>query len=466
MPSKKAIDDPVGFRRSIQEFASVLSPIVGDPWLAWPYLTYICEAIVKEIKRPGGGRIIINMPPRHGKSMVTAQWLPAWFLECFPEARVILTSYESTKASDWGRIVRDIFNLQELRTKVRPDKSAIDNWETLRGGGMRTAGSGAAITGSGANLIIIDDPIKDWQEAHSPTMRKHLIDWFLSTLYTRKEPNATIVINHTRWHEGDLTGYLLSEHSDDWTHVCLPAMAEENDVLGREIGEALCQARYPIEELEKIKKAVGSFVWSGLFQQGPKPAEGNIIKIKWLKYYDILPFGVMPVGISVDATFKETKAGSFVAIQAWGKKNADFYLLDQIRDRMDFVATTEALKLMCAKYPQARAKWIEDKANGPAIISILKKKIPGLIEVNPAGGKEARLQAVSPIFEAGNVHLPLKAEWIGEYVQEVTTFPNAKDDDQVDCTSQALFKMTDGSKGSAFLANAHVSVGGLNIPLF
>jgi predicted phage terminase large subunit-like protein len=155
--------------------------------------------------------------------------------------------------------------------------------------------------------------------------------------------------------------------------------------------------------------------------------------------------GVHPVGISVDASFEKTEAGSYVVMQVWGRQGSGFYLLDQVRERWEFTDTVDALEALIKKWPSARAKWIEKKANGAAIISTLKKKIPGLIPVNPTGSKEARLQAVSPLWEAGNVHLPKKAKWIGTYVTEVTTFPNAKNDDQVDATSQALLKMSTSS---------------------
>ncbi len=182
------------------------------------------------------------------------------------------------------------------------------------------------------------------------------------------------------------------------------------------------------------------------------PAGGSIIKPEWLRYYDMAPPSMRPVGISVDATFKETQSGSYVVLQAWGQDRADYYLLDQVRARMDFTSTLTALRGMMAKHPHARAKWIEAKANGDAIISTLRKSVSGIVPIEPEGGKEARLQAVSPLFEAGNVHLPKRAPWLADYVTEVTLFPHAKNDDQVDATSQALLKMIErrSSAGGGF----------------
>lgn len=378
-------------------------------------------------------------------SVTTSHWLPVAFLEAFPQRKVILTSYEHSIAEAWGRRVRDTFLAPGLRTKVNPKKAASYNWETTEGGGMRTAGSGGAITGTGGHLMIVDDPTKDWQDAHSPVMRKHLIEWFRSTFYTRAEPGACIVVNMTRWHQHDLTGWILDEHTDDWTHITLPAIAEADDAMGRAEGEALCDERYTAAELQRIKGAAGSAVWAGLYQQRPMPAEGSILKKHWMQYYDVLPPDVRPIGISVDASFGDTKKadGSYVVLQAWGAKGGDYYLLDQVRARMDFVETLVALRGMISRWPRCRARWIEKKANGAAIISQLRSAVSGLIPVDPGrSSKEARASAVSPFFEAGNVHLPRKAPWLADYEEELCSFPSAANDDQVDATTQALLKMT------------------------
>ncbi len=431
------------YLESLTGFAEAVSPLVGGRWVAWPYLRYLCSRLEEELRKPDA-RVIINWPPRHGKSLCVSQWLPVWYLENRPRRRVLLASYEHSVAARWGRSVRDIFSHPLLRTKVRPDVSAADNWETTEGGGVRCAGVGGPLTGIGGHLALVDDPVKNSEQAESPTYRENAKEWYLSTFRTRVEPGGAIVVNQTRWHEDDLTGWLLRESSEDWTHICLPALAEAGDALGRAEGEALCPERFSVEALQRISTAVGSRVWAGMYQQRPLPAEGSIIKPQWIRHYDRLPDRVAPVGLSVDASFKETRAGSFVVLQAWGQCGADSYLLDQVRERMDFSSTLKALKGMIARWPRARARWIEDKANGSAIISTLRKEVPGLIAVEPQGSKESRLQAVSPLFEAGNVHVPdaKAAPWVVDWVAEVTSFPSAPNDDQVDATSQALLKLS------------------------
>ncbi|MCB9072501.1 MAG: phage terminase large subunit [Bdellovibrionaceae bacterium] len=389
------------------------------------------------------------MPPRAGKSLYTSLYLPAWFLATWPEKNVILTSYEATFAASWGRKVRNFLSENSLNLDVTlsPDSLASDRWNTTKGGGMITAGIGGPITGRGGHLIIIDDPIKNSEEASSETIRKKHIDWFNSTLYTRAEPGASIVLLMTRWHQMDLAGYLLKEHSKEWKEIKLPALAEDNDPLGRKLGEALCPERYDIDALESIKRTVGTRVWDALYQQRPSIEDGNIFKRHWFKFYQTLPDSLDNMIISCDLTFKDTKNSDYAVLQVWGKKGANKYLIDQIRERLDFPNTIRALTQLTQKYPHAHTKLIEDKANGPAVIATLRNKIPGLIAVEPSGSKEARASSVSADIEAGNVYLPSPTlmPWVNDFIEECANFPFAQHDDCVDAMSYALIRLRQSS---------------------
>jgi len=361
---------------------------------------------------------------------------------------VIITSYGATLAADWGRRVRDTFLLDETWTNIRPDVRAANRWLTPEGGGMVTAGAGGPITGRGGHLLIIDDPYENWQQAQSQLFRKSITDWFQSTLYTRAEPGATIILIQTRWHQDDLTGWLMDDHSDEWDLVSLPAIAEENDLIGRPVGAPLCAERYDLDALMRIKggpssAGIGSMVWSGMYQQRPSPAGGNIFRLGQMKFWTDAPETFDTVLQSWDMAFKDLKTSSFVVGQVWGRRGADCYLLDQVRERMDFVTTVSSLRNLSAKWPEARLKLVEDKANGPAVISALQSEVQGLVAVTPRGSKEARAHAVSPLFEAGNVHLPHHnvRQWVREYIDEMTNFPAARNDDQVDATTQALDRL-------------------------
>ena len=418
----------------------------GGRWTRFSWIEYVME-YVRERVLEGNARIIINAPPRNGKSLGMGHWFPSWYLDLYPERKIIFASYGDRFSIKWGRSVRDhLREHPEAMTKVSQTQGTANDWATTDGGGMRSVGVGGGITGEGGNCIIIDDPHKDWAEALSPTARERVIDWFNGTLYSRLEPGASLIVIQTRWHEGDLTGYLLSEHSDNWEHICLPALAEENDPLGRKPGEALCPERFPVAELDKIKKAISSHMFAGLYQQRPAPLEGGIVKRKWFKRYR--PAAELPDKFDEetqvwDLTFKGTGT-SFVVGEVWGRSAGKFYLVDQFRDRVDFPGTLRAIAAISVKHPGVARKVVEEAANGNAVISMLKDKIPGIIGKRPQGSKEARLLAVSSYIEAGNVYLPEGPgyEWVEDFIEEVVNFPNAANDDQVDAMTMALAELS------------------------
>lgn len=334
------------------------------------------------------------------------------------------------------------------------------------------------------NCGIVDDPLKNAEEAASETIREKQKDWWRSTFYTRQEPGAAIVVIQTRWHEDDLSGWLLSqEGSEDesperWHIVNMPAIAEdapqefpstctvEPDL--REPGEALCPERYPVEKLENIRRRVGSYFWAALYQGRPTPAEGGIIKRQWWRYWQPRGANLGPVRVrlsdgswaetspvevptrwdemvqSWDMAFKETKTSDFVAGQVWGRLGANKFLLDAYKERADVPKSIGAVEAMTGKWPEARAKFVEDKANGPAVMQILRGRVPGLIPVEPMGSKESRVYAVQPEIEAGNVYLPhprLMA-WVDGFINTCSGFPNVPHDDEVDAMTQALLRMS------------------------
>lgn len=393
---------------------------------------------------------MVFMPPRHGKSELVSRYFPAWYIGTFPDNRIILASYEADFAASWGRKSRDL--LEEhgpslFGVKVSSDSSAASRWD-IEGheGGMTTAGVRGPITGKGAHIAIIDDPVKNDQEAMSQTYRDATWDWYRATFSTRIQDDGAFILVMTRWHEDDLAGRLLkaqAEGGDKWEVLSLPALAEENDALGREPGAALCHELFTEHTLERTKIRLGSYWWGALYQQYPSPAEGGIIKRGWWKFYKQAPAKFDEVIQSWDCAFKDLSTSDYVVGQVWGRVAADKYLLDQVRAKMDFPATIAAVRSLSAKWPAARAKLVEDKANGPAVIATLKREISGLIAVEPEGGKVVRAQAVSPDIEAGNVYLPDSsiAPWIHDFIEECSAFPNGAHDDQVDAMSQALNRL-------------------------
>lgn len=404
--------------------------------------------IAQELQRIADGEsrfVIIEMPPRHGKSMTATETFPSYYLGKNPDKRVITTAYSDTLARKFGRLNRDKLNEFGFlfNQKISPENRSTNDW-SLSGkpGGMIATGIGGSITGQGADLMIIDDPFKNAEEANSPTIRQKVWDEWESTLSTRLHKGASVVVIMTRWHEDDLVARLLKNKARKWTRIRLPAIAEdEDDLLGRAIGEPLCPELGFDEEWAETKKVeVGSRTWSALFQQSPSPGEGTIVKRSWIKYYKVLPNEVrQDMLTSWDLAVKDGAKNDPVAGHVIGRTGADFYMVDRIGDRMDFTSSLAAVESLYAKHRTNRTL-IEDKANGPALINTLNRKIPGIIPVNPQGSKIQRFSAIAPYFEAGNIYLPDPsiAPWVGDVVEQLVTFPLGAHDDDCDALSQAI----------------------------
>ncbi|WP_420191696.1 phage terminase large subunit, partial [Morganella morganii] len=271
------------------------------------------------------------------------------------------------------------------------------------------------------------------KEALSPVTKKATWNWYISTFKTRLSKNSGEIIMATRWATDDLSGRVI-DSSDKAKVLAFPAINER--------GEALVPELHPIDSLLEKKALFGDYFWSAMYQQKPKPGDGQIFHEEFARYYlpKDLPDTFDEVIHSWDMTFKDSDGTDYVVGQVWGKKGANAYLLYQIRKRMSFTETLKAVKLLVDKYPQARRKLVEDKANGPAVIDTLKTTVSGLVPIEPDGSKIARAHACTAEWEAGNVWLPHKdiAPWVTETVEEITTFPFAGHDDTVDAMTQAL----------------------------
>lgn len=414
-------------------------------WILGKHLKLVCDNIEKLINREIKQSIlIISMPPQHGKSQCVTETLPSWYLGKYPRNRVLEVSYGDDLAQRFGR--RNKEKILEYGNKlfdIELSKTSDTDFE-IKGhkGSMISKGIMAGLTGNPGDLIIIDDPIKNRQEADSETYRNRIWEEFLNSIYTRLSANGVIILIMTRWHEDDLAGRLLQTMGDKCLEINIPLEAEDNDILGRTKGDSLFpEIGKDNAWLKEFKQAYttkeGSRSWSALMQGKPTAQEGNMIKRKWWRYYDKLPTMVNVI-MSVDASFKDSDTSDFVAIQVWGKREANMYLIDSLTERMDFPTTVQAITSLKTKHPYVSRIYVEDKANGSAIISTLSKKIPGIIPVNPDGGKIARVNAVSGAIEAGNVYLPNAKQFTFDFVDQCSKFPNGENDDMVDSMSQAL----------------------------
>ena len=411
------------------------------------HIKYLCSAL-QEVANGNLRKLIITMPPRHGKSMTLAEYFPAWFLGRHPEKKIIYTTYQQNLASDYGRKVRNQLLSPEFamtfpNCTISTDSTASHRFSTEQGGIYYAVGRGAAITGKGAHIFICDDMFKDHKEAASKRIREYVKDFYRTVAKTRLEKDAAEILCGTRWHEDDLIGWVLQEFKDqNWMKVDFPAEDESKDDDDEK--KWLWPEMFSPERYLEAKKTLGPYFWNALFQQRPSPAEGNILKKKHWRFWNELPPKMDFILQSWDMTFKDVEsATSYVVGQVWGKSGPHCYLVDQFRAKAGFRETIKAVLNVTEKHPRAKKKFIEDKANGPAVIDVLKQEIPGIIPVSPKGTKVERANAVTYLLEGGNLYLPNPTlnPWVEDFIVECTEFPNGKNDDQVDAMTQALSQM-------------------------
>ncbi len=438
-------------RRSYGEY---LAYVNGRTWKRTRFADYLAREVQGFIESDTGNAydiLVIEAPPQHGKSMQITEALPSWCLGRHPDWRVILASYNDDTAERFARRNKEkVAGYGEALFDITiGDVNRATEFELAATGGaipgrLISRGILAGITGNPANLLLIDDPIKNRQEADSPTKRQQIWNEWLNSLKSRLAAGAKVVVIMTPWHEDDLAARLLATERNIRL-IRLPVEAELDDPLGREPGEPLCpELGKGAAWLAQFKDSYlhdpegGPRAWSALYQCSPRVEGGHLVRREWWKYYDPAKVAVFGTEIiSVDAAFKGNDNNDFVAIEVWGKLGNDYYLRYCLNRHMDFPDTLAAIRTVRRLYPRAMAVLIEDKANGSAIISVLQKEM-FCIPVTPKGGKEARVNAVAPAIESGHVYLPEGEAWAADFVDQFTAFPAGKHDDMVDSATQAL----------------------------
>ena len=432
-----------------------------------PALDLIDDALVEALATPDA-RLIVTMPPQEGKSTRVAGDFPAWALTQNPDLRIVTASYAQSLANRNGRAIRRrITSHPDLGLRLAPDNGAVGDW-SIDGhdGGVLSVGVGAGLTGRPADILVIDDPIKDRAQADSQTYRDSVWDWWTDVASTRLAPGAPVIVILTRWHHDDLVGRLLA--ADDghlWRVLNIEAQCTDPDTdpLGRELEEFMESARgRTLAQWAAIKVRVGSRTWASLYQGHPTPDHGNLFPVDAWSRYTSAPWVVREDGARIvpdahrdpdteliqswDFAFKDTKGSDFVVGQVWLRRGPHAYLLDQVRRRAGFSESVQMMLDLTARWPQATAKLVEDKANGPAILNALRSQVVGLVPVEPEGSKYARAAAITPLVESRNVHLPdpTRVEgtaWVTDLTEEARDFPAAAHDDTVDAMSQAVHRL-------------------------
>ena len=418
-----------------------------------PLHSHIAEHLEK-VERGEIKRLCLFVPPRCGKTTLASEYFPAWFLGRNPDKQVIFTTYSFDRAKDVGRKIRNqmVGNTHGSvfpGCVVDPNSKGVTSLSTTSGGVCNSVGIGGGITGRGAHLFIIDDPIKGREDAESDLIRSKILDWYKAVAYTRMMPGGRIVIIMTRWHFDDLAGNLLENTKhENWTVIEFPAIAEENDMLGRKRGDPLWPTWYPKQVLNNIKLTIGTREWNSLYQQKPVPGEGGMIQIDWFKYYNFVNVpdikdDFKQIVCSWDTAFKAKELNDPTCCTVWGVTNSEYYLLNVVNKRFEYPALKREVKRVynynLDKYELTPTVLIEDKASGQSLIQDLKDTTTmPIVAITHKGDKELRMSETSALIEAGKVILPRNLPWVSDYETQMIQFPYSKHDDMVDSTSQFL----------------------------
>ncbi|MBX3290314.1 MAG: phage terminase large subunit [Acidobacteria bacterium] len=418
----------------------------------WPHQLLIYNHL-ERITSGETNRLMIFMPPRHSKSETVTVRYTAWRLIREPQMHVILGSYNQRLANRFSRKIRRI---AEAEMPLAKDRKAVDEWETTAGGGLCAVGVGSGVTGYGAQLIVIDDPVKNRAEAESRAYRESTWDWFNDDIYTRLEPGAAMILIQTRWHEDDLAGRLLKEMADGgevWEILSLSALAEDkDDPLGRQAGEALCPERYDSDTLLNIRRKLGSYAFSALYQQRPVPRDGGLFKRKWFgRVVDAAPKGLRWCRAYDLAVSTKTTADYTASFRCALDNNGDLYIADGFRGRL---AYPEQYRYVVERMmtEERTSHGIEEALHGLALLQDLKRekslsRYP-LKGIKADTDKVTRALAWASRAEARQVVL-VRGAWIDEFLEEVCRFPDGRHDDQVDAVSLAVRMLSDQGKSGA-----------------
>ncbi len=426
-----------------------LAKLVMPKWIYGAHLKMIEDRIL----RMAAGepiRLVVSCPPRHGKTLFLSRILPAWFLGRNPDKRVILITYQQEFSKKQSRAARNYFKRfgpSVFGYSVDEASAAAGSWDIQdHEGGMEAIGAEGSITGKGADLLLLDDMIKGLEVATNPAQMERQWEWFGTDVYTRLEPGASVIVLMTRWSTMDLIGQLTlangAEGWDEWEFINLPAFAESNDPLSREVGEALFPERYNEENLNRMKAnpAMTDFWWESLYQGHPTTMKGAIVNTEWFQRYENPPQreAAELCVISADTANKEKEVNDYTVFGVWLVYQDGYYLVDVLRDRMQHPALIETATAFQQRW-KPDYFLIEDKGSGTSLIQHMKG-IANTVAIDPGNeNKVLRMQNETPAIKVGRVYLPLedRAHWVKDYIGEMREFPRGYKD-QVDMTSQFL----------------------------
>lgn len=417
------------------------------------HVAYLSERLALAAAK-GGARLLIEEPPRHGKSLLVSHAFPVWILNRWPTKRVILATHTADFSAHWGRLCRNTIesNADRLTVRVAPDSSAANRWDTTAGGGMYCVGVGGTPVGRGGDLVIVDDPVANSEAAMSEVQREAMWEWWTQSLLTRLEPGAVLIVMHQRWHEDDLAGRILSRSGQKWDRIRFPALAEHDDPLGRKPGEALWPERYDVPALEAIRREVGTRSFSALYQQSPAPADGDLFKREWLdrcrytsagrELYKVagvsVPLSSMRIFTTVDLAVSTKTTADYTVISTFGIVPAGQCLvLNVVRARMEGPDILPAIRREVDLWGSSSV-WVERTGFQLALIQDARRQGIPVRELIADKDKVSRAMPLTAAFEGGRIALPLSAPWCDVVERELLAFPVGAHDDTVDTLAYAI----------------------------
>jgi predicted phage terminase large subunit-like protein len=426
------------------------------------HVEYLC-GVLEAMERGELRHLIVLVPPRHGKTRLVSQFLPAWWLGRHPMDELILASNTSDLAEDNSAKTRDLVSDERypFDARVHPDTSAKGLWRTTTGAVTRAAGVGSSIQGRGGNLLICDDPIASAEEATDTAFRRQW-NWFTQDFFPRRLSDSHVILSMFRWGDKDLAGQILTHEDEefrkDWRVVSLPAYAVDGDALGRAEGEVLWppsitpngrKVGYDRDFLE-TQRRMSSQSWAAQYCLDPVPAGGAVFRREWLQNrYRELPSGLSKGVIYIDGAFKTGVKNDRSALACWVKGGGNYYLADVIAGRWEFSDLRARVLGFYGKHREIAPVLhlcVEDAASGQSLAQEIRRTtdVP-IVSVKVNASKLVRAEAVTPLFESGKVFLPESAPWLNDWLDEHLRFPAGKHDDLVDTTSGALERLRKGA---------------------
>ena len=430
-----------GSAEVLQGYLNYLPKVSPPDWqFTSPHIKLICEHLDK-VTSGEIDRLAIFMPPRHSKSETVTIRYPVYRIERDQRLRALVTGYNERFARKFGRKSR---NIAKDRYKLADDKGAADEWETLKGGGLVARGVGSPPTGYGFQLICIDDPIRRREDAESEVYREKVWDWYTDDLYTRLEPGGAMILTLTRWHHDDLAARAIASEPGRWTILQLPALAQEDDPLGRLPGAALWPERFDVESLTRIREVMkrneGEYSFESLYQQNPTPREGMFFKISQIEIVDAIPSGVS-ICRGWDLAASKGKGDYTAGVKIARDVNGVWYVMDVRRgqwssdERNALLKQTAAMDGRQAKIRLAQDPGQAGKEQSEQLIRMLAGYSVRAERVS--GDKTTRADGFAAQVNAGNVKM-VKGEWNAGFIEELRQFPNGKHDDQIDAAADAF----------------------------